>query len=283
MYHPVKVHSLSGNQMRRLMKGEGVSIKHGGHHTIHLDKEQLKKFARATQKGKGMVLHMHPHQIAHHGGDVEGLFRDMGRYVQPLSDAAINRGIRELGSGLRRKRRLKGGDIWGDISGAFQPGGSAENFGRQVAHEAVYKGLPIAGSTLGGLAGAEFGPMGAMGGSYLGGIAGEKTANKLGQMYGVGFYDDLKHHGMKLAKHGAKHVVHKYAPQLAREAGSMAGAYFGNKALGSQLGEQAGKYGATHLSHLIGEGTMGGSKKKGMGIKHKRRGIKRRGGALFAA
>jgi len=256
MYHTVHIHPLSAHQHRRLMHGEGVTIKYHPHgHKIHLDMQQMKKFQRATHLGKGMVLHMHPHQIQHHGGNFESLLRDTGTYLRPVADAGMDRAIREIGSGVRRKR---GRGFLDDIGNAFQPGGSAEDFGRLVAHEAVHKGLPIVGSTLGGLAGATFSPAGSLAGSYLGGLAGEQGANALGQQYGVGLMDSA----FSMAKSAGKHLAHKALGHAKTHAQHMAMQYL----------TEAEKRGHS----MIGEGGLGGRKKKFGGRL-------KRGRALFAA
>ena len=65
-------------------------------------------------------------------------------------------------------------------------------FTRDLPSSLIHQGLPVVGATLGGIAGAELGPVGSMGGAYIGRKAGEATAKKIGKLYGYGLHSDLK-------------------------------------------------------------------------------------------
>lgn len=99
-YQACAIHPLSAHQRSRLMKGQGVTIKPGGSSSIPLDMHQMKKYERAKRLGKGMVLNAHPHQIGMMGQSVESMFRDTGKYLQPVFDAAQDRAIHEMGRGI---------------------------------------------------------------------------------------------------------------------------------------------------------------------------------------
>ena len=50
-YKKISVTHLSDNQKRKLMKGEGVRVKHGSGEEIHVSKEQHKKLMKAYENG----------------------------------------------------------------------------------------------------------------------------------------------------------------------------------------------------------------------------------------
>jgi len=242
-YHQVTVDRLSPTQISKLLNGHGVRVKHGGHHKIHLSHEQHKKFHRAHMKGSAATITFDPFQIHQH---------------QHL-----------------RGHHMKGGDVFSDIGNAFSPS-NMRNVGNQIAYELVDKGLPIAGSTLGGLAGAEGGPLGAMAGSYAGQQAGTAASNKIKQLYGMGFYEDAAHYGKKLAKAGAKHVITKYAPQVGRAGAEAFHSYTGIPVSGA-MGEQLGALGAQHLNKFIGDGMYRHPFSQfGFGVKHRKAGRPRK-------
>ena len=109
MYAKAGVAPLSEHQVRRLIKGQGVSIKAGSKHAIPMSKEQMKKFERAKKAGKGMIITLDPYQQKMCGGGAEEVFRDMGKYLQPTFDAAQDRAMHELrGSGAEEVFRDMG-------------------------------------------------------------------------------------------------------------------------------------------------------------------------------
>jgi hypothetical protein len=66
MYHKASISPLSSTQISKILNGHSVRISHGNKHDIELSKEQLKKFSKAQQKGKGMTLTLDPFQIQNH-------------------------------------------------------------------------------------------------------------------------------------------------------------------------------------------------------------------------
>jgi hypothetical protein len=106
MYAKAGVAPLSEHQVRRLIKGQGVSIKAGSKHSLPMSKEQMKKFARATKAGRGMVITLDPYQQKMCGSGFEEMARDTAAYLRPSVDAAQARLIRELnGSGFEEMAR----------------------------------------------------------------------------------------------------------------------------------------------------------------------------------
>jgi len=68
MYHPVEIERLSEPQIRKLVRGMPVRVKHGKGHIVHASVEQHKKIHRAHMKGKGVTLSLDPYQCQHHMG-----------------------------------------------------------------------------------------------------------------------------------------------------------------------------------------------------------------------
>jgi hypothetical protein len=106
MYAKAGVAPLSEHQVRRLIKGQGVSIKAGSKHAIPMSKEQMKKFARATKAGRGMVITLDPYQQSMCGSGFEEMARDSAAYLRPVADAGMDRAIREIqGRGFESSMR----------------------------------------------------------------------------------------------------------------------------------------------------------------------------------
>ena len=72
---------------------------------------------------------------------------------------------------------MHGQGLFGDIGNFFS---------RTVPSTLIHRGLPAAGATLGGIAGAEMGPMGSIVGSKLGRMGGEQLAAETGRRTGYG-------------------------------------------------------------------------------------------------
>ena len=66
MYHPVKIAPLSNPQINKLLSGQGVRVKLGNAHTIHLSSEQHKKLHKAHEKGKAVTIVLDPYQVHGH-------------------------------------------------------------------------------------------------------------------------------------------------------------------------------------------------------------------------
>jgi len=203
--HVVHLHKLSPLQIRKLMSGGSVRVKHGSHHKVHMTHAQHKKHVSAHKKGKGHMLNFDPFQMQMHGG---GILDDIG-----------NAFTHDLPSAL------------------------------------IHQGLPAAGSTLGGLAGAAFSPAGAILGSTAGGYAGERLGDYVGSRTGYGLKETLMKHarvaGEKALRAGAHHVAHHVAPHLAGHAGRHLARYAG---VDENLGQMAAEEGARELARMSGLG-----------------------------
>ena len=68
MYHPIEIERLSETQIKKMVKGHPVRVKHGKGHIIHASPEQHKKIAKAHMKGKGVTVQLDPYQCEHHHG-----------------------------------------------------------------------------------------------------------------------------------------------------------------------------------------------------------------------
>jgi len=148
-----------------------------------------------------------------------------------------------------RRKSLKG-------KGAFDfldpnKNGATQFFTHDLPSDLIHQGLPIAGATLGGIAGAELGPIGSMAGSYAGQQAGKATADKIGELYGYGLYSDLKKAGKAALK---KQIAH-YAPAVGRHVAAAAANYAGiPSGMAGMAGHYAGQYAANQLNQAIGDG-----------------------------
>ena len=148
-----------------------------------------------------------------------------------------------------RRKSLKG-------KGAFdfldpKKNGATQFFTRDLPSGLIHQGLPAAGATLGGIAGAELGPVGSMAGAYAGRKAGEATANKIGELYGYGLYSDMK----KAGKAALKKQISRYAPEVGRNLARAGADYIGIPGgMAGLAGQYAGQYAANRLNEAIGEG-----------------------------
>jgi hypothetical protein len=189
--------------------------------------------------------------------------------IESIAEAAYH----QAGFGLvkrkrGRPRKLRGGDIFSDmknafdpnqngVAQAFSPGGPAEQLGKQVASELIHQGIPITVSTLAAAAAtaAQPGnPLSPMLAGYAGQKAGEALAGYVGDQTGYGVVSDA----MAYAKRKGKAAAQKVAAHLQKLAKQKA-----NDMLDEGL-ERSNAY------------------IEGLGLK-KRRGRKKKGGALMAA
>ena len=153
MYHPASIAALSEAQIMKALKGLPVRISAGNQHDIELSKEQLKKFTRAAQKGKGMTLSMDPYQMQNHqylrgsgvGGSVNRLKKGM-RWAGFANDT-VNDGIdtaaraAKLGFGVGGSvNRLKKAQRWAGFSN------NTVNDGIDTAARAAQLGFGVGGS-----------------------------------------------------------------------------------------------------------------------------------------
>jgi hypothetical protein len=106
MYHPTSISQLSASQISKALKGLPVRVSVGNQHDIELSQEQLKKFAKAGQKGKAATITLDPFQIEKHmqmlgSGKLKKSIRaDAARLITSGTDRAI-RSIE--GSGMLKK------------------------------------------------------------------------------------------------------------------------------------------------------------------------------------
>ena len=216
-YIPQGIAKLSPAQISRLLNGHGVRVHHGSHHKIHLSHEQHKKFRRAHAKGQATTITFDPFQKQMHG---KGFFDDIGtafttHLINPAKEAFQNDVIKPFQNQVIAPTEHLINSVPGvmdDLGRKIKRGGT--KLGRNIASQLIHKGIPMASSTLGGVAGSALGalsgnPLGAYAGeaagSTLGGIGGEHLANYVGKQTGLGL---LSHVAKALAPHAKKALIH---------------------------------------------------------------------------
>ena len=88
-YKKISVTHLSNNQKRKLMKGEGVRVKHGSGEEIHVSKEQHKKLMKAYDNGKSATICFDPYQHEIHGGSLGSWFKKAGHTLKNGFEKAL--------------------------------------------------------------------------------------------------------------------------------------------------------------------------------------------------
>jgi len=249
--------NMTPKQALVLRKGGAITVKMitpDGSHEVSLPEADIKKLMTKLQKGVGGRIKLN-------GGNIVG---DFGKYIQPLSDAAIDRGRRELGSGMmmypavmpkRGKGMMTGMHVLPNGllasnttmkplrrrgKGMFDFLDPAKNgvrrfFEDEVAPVVIDQGIPGLTGALGGVAGTTLtgSPIGGIAGSYIGKKAGEEAARQIRRRRGKGLMTDI---AMKVAKKVAKDIGKKVVSAGARK--------------GRQLIDRAEAYG----NEMIGDG-----------------------------
>lgn len=190
MYFPVKVGKLSDNQIKKLVKGQGIRVKKGVDNVIHLSEQQIKKLERAAKKGMGCTVTMDPYQSSMHksGGALGSAFKNLGR--------ATKQDFNKLSS---------------DVKGVAQKTkrGFNKTFNKELGNDivdglkiaglhAIEQGIPIATS----VASMALGDPTGMSGNALGNVASEyaSDAYKRDVMKGKGLFKTLHKVGIPLKK-----------------------------------------------------------------------------------
>ena len=174
------------------------------------------------------------------GKGVGRLARDFGRYVKPLSDRAMDRGIQALdGSGMKKRGRpRKGGGPFDFLDP--NKNGANKFFTQTLPNTLIDEGIPIvagvAGSTLGSATGN---PLLGLAGSMAGKELGKEAARRIRRKQGRGVLTDI---AMEVGKQVAKHVAKKAVSYGAKKARQ------GSK----YLIDRAESYG----NEMIGDGIM---------------------------
>jgi hypothetical protein len=207
--HSIVRVNLSPRQVLSLKKGGAITVKaitDDGSHELTLPDIDVKKLLTKLNRGVGA-------RVSLNGGSVESVFRDMGKYVQPLSDAAIDRGRRELGSGMRKR----GGGPFDFLDP--RKNGAQQFFTQTLPSELIHQGIPVAGQAIGSMVGNATGnPLLGMAGSQVGKYAGQKIANRVGRATGRGLMDV----GVSIAKSVGKRVAKKVVSVAAKKAKDLA-------------------------------------------------------------
>ena len=108
MYHEASIAKLSEPQIKKLLKGERVRVKHGSTHKVHLSAEQHKKLMVAHKKGAGITIQADPYQQELLGGSFASrlaertrkIFAPVARAFTPQRMHEIKNAFKPLGSEL---------------------------------------------------------------------------------------------------------------------------------------------------------------------------------------
>jgi len=133
-----------------------------------------------------------------------------------------------------------------------------------LATDLLYKGVPMALSTLGGIAGtmATGGPLGTAGGAYAGQMAGKMIAQKLGRETKMG---TAAQRGVGTKDQSTNKTVSNY---ITKKKGGLSsdllhhGVPIALGGLGGPLGSMAGNYASDYIGKKIGVGLFGPTKKQ---------------------
>jgi hypothetical protein len=211
MYEEVGVERLSPAQISKMLKGQSIRVKKGGHHKLQLSKEQSKKLHRASMKGSGITLCLDPYQMDMHKKHKpqemhsavmgEGLPRHRGRPRKAYSKGSgIGEFFNDIGhkieSGVRpviQKATDVGRPVVQKVGKVVKPVAldvfnEINDNRKPIASHLLHTGLPIftgaAGGVLGGIATEN--PFGAALGGAAGQYAGQAAADYIGNKTGYG-------------------------------------------------------------------------------------------------
>jgi len=213
MYSTASFAPISKPSLKKLMKGRAVRVQHGTGMNLHLSKVQHKKHHSTKMKGKGYNLTFDPYQIQmHHQMMGQGFFDDIGsafteHIINPTKQAFQHDVIAPTEHLINSVPAT-----FENFGKQLKRGGT--KLGKQVASQLIHKGIPMAASTLGGVAGSAAGALtgnplgvyaGEAAGSTLGGMAGDQLANYVGKKTGYGL---LSHAVKALAPHAKKALIH---------------------------------------------------------------------------
>jgi hypothetical protein len=203
-------------------------------------------------------------------------------------EAAMNQGVKDIkkaakekkkameGSGMKKRGRKRGKGFFEDlgrnitqtfqpVSDVFRPGAEAEQLGREVAKELIYKGIPGATGALAGTAGAMLQPGNPLT-PVLFGVAGERAGEELAKEVGRQTGYGMKRRGKGLMS-DAFAMAKSQGKRVAKDALGKA------KTKVKELVNQYLDLGEKEARDLIGSGAFGGNKKKvGAGMKRRMKG-----------
>jgi hypothetical protein len=192
--HSVIRVNLSPRQVMSLKRGGAITIKaitDDGTHQLTLPEMDVKKLMTKLNRGVGARISLG-----------SGIVEDFGRYVKPLADRAIDRGIQAL-----------------DGIGMCGGGPFEDFFTKTLPSKLIHTGIPVAGQVVGSLVGSATGnPLLGMAGSYAGKRAGKRNADDVGRATGRGLVDT----GVAIAKNVGKRVAKKVVSSASKKAKDLA-------------------------------------------------------------
>ena len=199
--------NMTPKQALVLRKGGAITVKMitpDGSHELSLPEVDVKKLMTKLGRGVGGRIKLN-------GGNI---LQDFGRYIQPLSDAAIDRGRRELGSGMTGMPKYKPAVIGRGRRGKGVFDGVNKFFTQTLPNSLVDVAVPGVIEAVGSAGGAYLGgPAGAVVGKYAGSRAGEAAARRIRKAQGRGIMTDI---AKAVAKKVAKKAV-SYAGKKAKQ------------------------------------------------------------------
>ena len=203
--------TLSPRQALVLRKGGSITVKaitDKGTHEISLPEADIKKLMTKLNKNLGGRIKLN-------GG---GIVEDFGRYVKPLADRAIDRGIQALdGSGMRRR---KGKGVFDFLDPAKN--GTNNFFKKTLPNTLIDEGIPLVTGAIGSVAGSATGnPLLGVVGSYAGKRAGQEASKRIRKAQGRGIADLAMEIGQRVAKKAAKKLISYGAKKAKQGAASL--------------------------------------------------------------
>jgi len=254
---------LSPQQISKLLNSHPIRMKGGGHHVVNLSIEQSKKLHRAHMHGKAVSIRFDPFQIHHHqhlrGGatlkDQANNFYDrkIPDELKPGLESLGQSALGMAGFGLKRGRpkKLKGGATLRDIGSNF--------YDRKIPDE-LKPGMESLGQSALGMAG--FGLK----------KRGRPRKNKT---TGKGFFDDMAS-GFNSIGNNMTETVFKPMARDAIDYGVPA-------AVGALTTMSGNPEFAPFTSYAASKATPSIKKSVGLGLRGRKRGKSKSGGALLAA
>lgn len=261
MYHPVNIGALSNPQINKLLSGQGVRVKKGNSHTIHVSTEQLKKLNKAHEKGKAMTIVLDPYQMNGHA-------QLKGQGLKEMAHKAVKLGKKHLLPAAKKFLKDKAHELRAPAERMIQKTLTpyiGEDYAREIASRGTEQGMKQFEGVVGN---------------------GVRRKRRVGRPKGgslKSFGRQLKHVGRVIqpALKQVGRVIKPYARQALDQLVSV-GTPLALGAVGSMVGNPELALMAPMVEHGINAGIDKLGKKHGFGVRKRRVG-RPRGGALMPA
>jgi hypothetical protein len=101
MYEEASIQKLSQPQIKKLLKGQPVRVKHGNGMSVQMSKAQHKKLMSAHKKGKGTILQLDPYLQQKGQGVITDVIKEIAVELAPHAiDALANVAKKRVGKGV---------------------------------------------------------------------------------------------------------------------------------------------------------------------------------------